>query len=252
MPGRGRRLGARAARSSRGDPDAFLARLRRLGEVTGEMHTVLASDPLRPGVRARGAERGVARAPRRDRGRGDRAIFLDLPETDALEPIAGRGEEVRERLRLISHARRGRPRDPHHGDFHLGQVLWTGERLGRARLRGRAGAVAAGAAPEALAAPRRRRDAALVRLRGVGGRSRGVDVPEGWEERARERVPRRATSTAVDRSIVPPGAATATRAAARSSSSRRRSTSCATSSTTGPTGSRIPVPGSPRLLGVVT
>ena len=43
-----------------------------------------------------------------------------------------------------------------HGDYHLGQVLWSTERrLGRDRLRGRACALARRAATQALAAARR-------------------------------------------------------------------------------------------------
>ena len=30
-------------------------------------------------------------------------VFLDLPESDALAPIAGRGQDVRERLQALSH-----------------------------------------------------------------------------------------------------------------------------------------------------
>src|SRR5262249_17486383 len=46
------------------------------------------------------------------------------------------------------------------------------QRLGGARLRGRACALARGASPEAVAAPRRRRNAPLVRLRRVDRRRR--------------------------------------------------------------------------------
>ncbi|MDX6569205.1 MAG: maltokinase [Gaiellales bacterium] len=80
-------------------PDAFLARLRSLGEVTGTMHTTLASDPTdpafcpeTPSVEALGlltatVEEEIER------------VFLDLPEDDErLAPILGRGEEVREQF----------------------------------------------------------------------------------------------------------------------------------------------------------
>ncbi len=71
---------------------------------------------------------------------------------------------------LLSHAGSVGRVIRHHGDFHLGQVLWTRRGLDRPRLRGRAGAVAARAAPQALAAARRRGHAPFVRLRGLGGR----------------------------------------------------------------------------------
>ena len=52
-----------------------------------------------------------------------------------------------------------------HGDLHLGQALWTGSRCRVHRLRRRARSLDRGALDQALAAGRRRRDAAVVRLR---------------------------------------------------------------------------------------
>ena len=53
-------------------------------------------------------------------------IFLDLPDDNAeLDPIRGRGEEVRERLRLLTNIGGVGQVIRHHGDFHLGQTLWT-------------------------------------------------------------------------------------------------------------------------------
>jgi len=53
-------------------------------------------------------------------------VFLDIPDSvDELGPIRGRGEEVRERLRMLTNVG-GRGRViRHHGDFHLGQTLWA-------------------------------------------------------------------------------------------------------------------------------
>ena len=54
------------------------------------------------------------------------SIFLDLPENEpALEPLRGRGEEVRERLRLLTSVGGAGRVIRHHGDFHLGQTLCT-------------------------------------------------------------------------------------------------------------------------------
>ena len=77
------------------------------------------------------------------------AIFVELPDTEDVEPIRGRGEEVRERLRLLTQLGGIGRVIRHHGDFHLGQTLWADGRLGDPRLRGRARPVAAGAAPQA-------------------------------------------------------------------------------------------------------
>ena len=53
-------------------------------------------------------------------------IFLELPEdVEALDPIRGRGEEVRESLALLSHAGSFGKTIRTHGDLHLGQTLWT-------------------------------------------------------------------------------------------------------------------------------
>jgi maltokinase len=109
-------------------PDAFLAQLRRLGEVTGEMHSVLASEPNdsafcpeTPSVEALGlltatVDEEIAR------------VFLELPEeNDEVAPIAGRGEELRDHLRLLTHAGSVGKLIRTHGDYHLGQTMWSDE-----------------------------------------------------------------------------------------------------------------------------
>jgi maltokinase len=110
------------------DPDRFLSRLRRLGEVTGEMHTILASDtsdtafsPETPAVEAlplltATVDEEIAH------------VFLDLPEDNELvAPIFGRGEEVREQLRMLAHAGSVGKIIRAHGDYHLGQTMWSTE-----------------------------------------------------------------------------------------------------------------------------
>jgi trehalose synthase-fused probable maltokinase len=107
-------------------PEALLGRLRRLGEVTGEMHTVLASDPDdsafcpdTPSVEALGlltatVDEEIA------------LVFVSLPEeNEDCAPILGRGEEVREQLRLLTHAGSPGKVIRIHGDYHLGQVMWS-------------------------------------------------------------------------------------------------------------------------------
>src|SRR2546421_735820 len=87
-------------------PESFLDRLGRLGEVTANMHTALGADandlafaPEEPSVESLGlltatVDEEIAR------------VFLSLPDDDErLAPILGRGEEVREQLRLLTHAR---------------------------------------------------------------------------------------------------------------------------------------------------
>jgi predicted trehalose synthase len=106
------------------EPAAFLERARDLGDVTGRLHTVLGSDgldpdfaPEEPGDEALGLvvatiDEEIERA------------FIELPqEHPAVAPIVGRGEEVRDRLRMLGHQSAGGRLIRHHGDYHLGQTL---------------------------------------------------------------------------------------------------------------------------------
>ena len=70
--GRGRRLDARAGGARRPTRRRSSARVRRLGEVIGEMHAVLASEPDDPAFAPDSREPGVARAAHGDGRRGDR------------------------------------------------------------------------------------------------------------------------------------------------------------------------------------
>jgi predicted trehalose synthase len=107
-------------------PERFGARLHRLGEVTGAMHTVLASDandpafaPETPSVEALALLTATV-------DEEIERVFVSLPDGDErLAPIAGRGEEVREQLRLLTHAGSAGKAIRTHGDYHLGQTLWS-------------------------------------------------------------------------------------------------------------------------------
>jgi maltokinase len=179
-------------------PDRFLGRLERLGRVTGEMHAVLASDsndpafaPEEPSVESLAlltatVDEEIAR------------LFLTLPEDDErLAPILGRGEEVREQLRQLTTAGSSGRAIRTHGDYHLGQTLWS--------ARGAAGASSQGdwvifdfeGEPARPLVERRRKRSPLRDVAGMlrsfayaataSALARGVEPPEGWEEQARER-----------------------------------------------------------------
>jgi trehalose synthase-fused probable maltokinase len=199
-------------------PESFLDRLGRLGEVTAHMHTALGSDPNdlafapeEPSVESLGlltatVDEEIAR------------VFLTLPEDDdRLAPIVGRGEEVREQLRLLTHAGSSGRVIRTHGDYHLGQTLW------------RAAAGAAGAAsrgdwiildfegePARTLVERRRKRSPLRDVAGMlrsfayaataAELTRNADIPEDWEERARERFLESYLET-VDATLLPPGEA---------------------------------------------
>jgi maltokinase len=168
------------------DPEGFLGRLRALGQVTGEMHTVLGSDNSSPDFAPDQPSQEALSLLTADVDEQIERIFLDLPETEAVRPIAGRGQDVREKLQALSHIGAGGRVIRTHGDYHLGQTMladrgWVildfeGEparplperRLKRSPLRDVAGML---------------RSFSYVT---AGARLlRGIEPPEGWEDRAR-------------------------------------------------------------------
>ena len=177
---------ARAALRGEAEDD-FLATVRRLGEVTGEMHVTLASDPTDPAFAPEEPSVEALGILTATMDEEIERVFLDLPDTDVLAPIAGRGEEVREQLRQLSQFGAVGRVIRHHGDYHLGQVLWTGSDWVVLDFEGE---------PARSLAERRRKRSPL---RDVAGMLRsfayaasaatitdGIEAPEGWEQRARD------------------------------------------------------------------
>jgi maltokinase len=205
--------------------DAFLERLRRLGEVTGEMHTVLASDstdpafaPETPSVEALGLLTATV-------DEEIERVFVDIPDDDErLEPIAGRGEEVREQLRLLTHAGTAGMTIRTHGDYHLGQTLWAGSRLEASSAKPRAPGREEGdwviidfeGEPARSLTDRRRKRSPLRDVAGMlrsfayaataAELLRDTQAPVGWEEQAREQFLDGYLST-VEASLLPSGQA---------------------------------------------
>jgi len=206
------------------DPDAFLEQLHRLGEVTAEMHNALASDqndsafcPETPSVEALGlltatVDEEIAN------------VFLTLPEDDErVAPIVGRGEEVREQLRMLTHAGSVGKVIRTHGDYHLGQTIWAPRLASGDPIRPGVGGSAADASsqgdwvildfegePARTLAERRRkrsplRDVAGM-LRSFAYLSIAAGGPEDWEEQARERF-LEGYLDRVDGSLLPSGQA---------------------------------------------
>jgi maltokinase len=188
------------------DPVGVLERIPELGAATGEMHSVLASDisnhafaPEEPSAEALSLLTATI----------DEQIeqaFVDLPSSNpALAPIAGRGEEVRDRLQAMSHVGVGGRLIRHHGDYHLGQTM----------LRDAGWIILdfEGEPARSLLERRRKRSP----LRDVAGmlRSfayaasasellRGVPAPDAWEEQARSAFLEAYMET-VDPSLLPAG-----------------------------------------------
>jgi maltokinase len=107
-------------------PERFLTRLRRLGEVTGEMHSVLGSDSSDPAFCAETPSVESLGLLTATVDEEIESVFLSLPEDDEqLAPIVGRGEEVREQLRQLTYAGATGKTIRTHGDYHLGQTLWS-------------------------------------------------------------------------------------------------------------------------------
>jgi predicted trehalose synthase len=169
------------------DPLGLLGRVGELGAATGEMHSVLASDGEDP---AFAPEEPSAEALSLLTATIDEQIereFIDLPaHNPAVAPIAGRGEEVRERLQQMSHVGVGGKLIRHHGDYHLGQTLVSDSRWIILDFEGE---------PARSLLERRRKRSPLRDVAGMlrsfayaasaSQLMRGVPAPDGWEEQAR-------------------------------------------------------------------
>jgi maltokinase len=109
-----------------GNEEQFLRRVHRLGAVTGEMHSTLCSDVNDPAFSSETPSVESLGLLTATIDEEIEKIFLTLPDGDErLEPIFGRGEEVREQLRLLAHAGSTGKVIRTHGDYHLGQTLWA-------------------------------------------------------------------------------------------------------------------------------
>ena len=181
----GARDGWEYALASFAGPGPFLAQLRRLGEVTARMHTLLASDagdpdfapePLTGEAAARAGEESEAEA---------RALLASLQPGGAAEPVRARAADVLARLRFLRGSGAGGRAIRQHGDYHLGQVLWADGDWVVLDFEGE---------PARSLEQRRCKS---TPLRDVAGmlrsfayaaetcRSRGEEPPPGWESQAR-------------------------------------------------------------------
>src|SRR5919198_2868530 len=105
------------------DPERFVARLRDLGGGIGQMHSVLASDASDPAFAPEDPSDESLSLLTATIDEEIERVFLEMPEIDAIEAIAGRGAEVRDRLQLLSHVGARGKLIRHHGDLHLGQTM---------------------------------------------------------------------------------------------------------------------------------
>jgi maltokinase len=106
------------------DPERLLGELGGLGAVTAELHNVLASDandlaftPEEPSSEALSLLTATI-------DEDIERIFVRLPDDERLAQIAGRGQDVRERIAARTQIGLGGRAIRTHGDFHLGQTLY--------------------------------------------------------------------------------------------------------------------------------
>ncbi len=169
------------------DPDGMIGNVTELGEVTGRMHTTLASDMSDPDFAPEEPNDATLALLTATIDEEIERLFVDLPEgLEAVAPIAGRGEEVRDRLQTLSHVGVGGRLIRTHGDYHLGQTLRTPDRWVILDFEGE---------PARSLRERRRKRSPLRDVAGMlrslafaasaMEQQRGRPAPDGWEERAR-------------------------------------------------------------------
>ena len=187
------------------DPHGLLERLRALGEVTGEMHAALGSDSGDPAFSPDEPSVESLALLTADIDEQIERLFVELPDTEPLQPVIGRGQDVREKLQMLSHIGAGGRVIRTHGDFHLGQTM----------LSDRGWVILDFEGEPARPLPERRlkrsplRDVAgMLRsfsYAAAGARLlRGSEPPEDWEDRARAAFLEGSRET-VDAALLPPG-----------------------------------------------
>ena len=110
-----------------GEPDWIPEHARRLGEVTALLHNALASDPADPHFAPEDPSTEALALLSASIDEEIEHVFAALPDSPALEQVRGRGEEVRDHLRLLTNIGHVGRVIRTHGDYHLGQALWTDE-----------------------------------------------------------------------------------------------------------------------------
>jgi maltokinase len=190
------------------DPESFLDKVGRLGAVTAQLHSVLASDASDPAFAPDEPSQEALSLLTATVDEDIERIFLRLPDDDErLDPIAGRGQDVRERLAARAQVGVAGRFIRTHGDYHLGQTLHTPRGWVIIDFEGE----------PARPLPERRQKRSPLRdvagmLRSFAYAASAVSIlrdqqaPEDFEERAREQF-LQAYFTHIDPSLLPPGEA---------------------------------------------
>jgi maltokinase len=109
-------------------PDVFLDRLGSLGQVTAEMHNVLASDAGDPAFSPEEPSQEALSLLSATVDEDIERAFVRLPDDERVAEIAGRGQDIRERLAARAQIGVSGRVIRTHGDYHLGQTLSTPDR----------------------------------------------------------------------------------------------------------------------------
>ena len=188
-------------------PDTFLDRLGSLGDVTANMHNVLASDASDPAFSPEEPSQEALSLLTATVDEDIERIFNRLPDDERVAPIAGCGQDVRERLAARAQIGLSGRVIRTHGDYHLGQTLRTPDGWVIIDFEGE----------PARPLPERRRKRSALRdvasmLRSFAYATSAIEIlggepaPEDFEQRARERFLREYLGH-VDGSLLPGGEA---------------------------------------------
>jgi maltokinase len=106
------------------DPDRFLGELGSLGTVTAALHNALASEANDPAFSPEEPSAESLALLTATIEEDIERIFVRLPDDERVASIAGRGQDVRERISMRTQLGAGGRVIRTHGDYHLGQTLY--------------------------------------------------------------------------------------------------------------------------------
>ncbi len=188
-------------------PDTFLERLAALGSATARLHSALAADAGDPAFSPQDPSSEFLNLLKATLDDQLERVFGHLPDDPNVAPIAGLEQELRERITLPSQGPIGGKSIRIHGDYHLGQTLYTQSDWTLLDFEGEP------ARP--LSARRQKR----VPLRDIASMlrsfsyatwavklQRGLEAPGDFEERARDKF-LEAYFSGVDPALLPTGQA---------------------------------------------
>jgi maltokinase len=192
-------------------PDAFLGRITTLGGATARLHSALATDAGDPAFSPQDPSSEFLNLLKATLDEQLERVFGHLPDDDPnVAPLIGLEQEVREHITLPSQGPIGGKSIRIHGDYHLGQTLYTHDDWTLLDFEGEPA--------RALNARRQKRSplrdvASMLRSFSYATWAvrlqRGLESPADFEERAREAF-LDAYFTGVDPALLPTGQAQVT------------------------------------------